>query len=290
MRNKLRRFNWHRLAGNSKLFVLCLLLFSISAFFSFWIAFPADLLQRRLLQEVSQQAGIEMRGSNASMLFPLGMEVDLTIFPKITELNDLELQELQITPVWLSLLSGTPAVNLTGLFAGGGVDVEATNGGLIDMALQNIEVQELQDPDLPYQVKGLLSGEAANVTINGDNKTGGTFSVKLNGAKLLGLDKIGFSAELPLGELRIDGKIGRQRLNLNKIIITGGILELNGGGNILIGKTLAKTRLNLNLNLKPTAATPAGMIDLLNATGIRPTVDGSFLLRISGTLQNPSIR
>jgi hypothetical protein len=61
--------SWQRLAGNRRLFSLCLLLFVVSGVFSVWLFFPVDTLQRRLLQEVSQQTGLDIRGRNATMLF-----------------------------------------------------------------------------------------------------------------------------------------------------------------------------------------------------------------------------
>ncbi len=286
----LKNFSWQRLAGNGRLFVLCLLLFAVSAFFSFWITFPAELLQRRLLQEVSQQTGIELRGDNATMLFPLGMELDLTIFPDIAELNDLELSELQVTPGWGSLISGTPAINLKGNVAGGKIDVEAAKGGWLDMSMSDIAVATLQHPDLPYQVSGLLSGQMSGVNIAENNQAGGEFSFKLKGAQILGLEKVGLPNSMPIGDLHLEGKVGKQRLNLEKISVTGGIMDLSGGGNILIGKTVNQTRLNLNLRFHPTTTTPESLIDLIGITGMRPTVDGSYLLRLGGTVVKPVIR
>jgi len=285
-----KNFSWQRLVGNGRLFVLCLLLFAVSAFFSFWITFPAEILQRRLLQEVSQQAGIELRGDNATMLFPLGMELDLTISPDVAELNNLELSELQITPGWGSLISGTLAVNLKGNIAGGEIDAEATKDGWLDMSMSDIAVATLQHPDLPYQVSGLLSGQMSEVNIAANNEAGGEFSFQLKGAKILGLEKLGLPSTMPIGDLHLEGKVGRQRLNLEKISVTGGIMDVGGGGNILIGKTVNQTRLNLNLRFHPTTTTPKSLIDLIGITGMRPTVDGSYLLRLGGTLLKPIIR
>ncbi|MCK5825647.1 MAG: hypothetical protein KAG93_01330, partial [Desulfuromusa sp.] len=63
-------FSWQRLAGQRRLSLLCLLLFVVSALLSFGAFFPAEIMQQRLVQEVSQQTNLEMRGRNARMLFP----------------------------------------------------------------------------------------------------------------------------------------------------------------------------------------------------------------------------
>ncbi|MCK4501874.1 MAG: type II secretion system protein GspN [Desulfuromonadales bacterium] len=289
-RTIMKNFSWQRGTGNGRLFILCLLLFVVSAFFSFWFAFPADLLQQRLLQKVSQQTGTEMRGHNASMLFPLGLELDLTIFPAIAELNDLQLLGLRVTPGWGNLLSGKVAVNLQGALAGGKIEVDAATDGWIDTSFSDIALAPLQHPDLSYQVRGLLSGQIVDVNIAADNKPGGEFSLQIDGARLVGLEKVGLSADLLIGDLSLEGKVGRQRLNLEKISLLGGVLELSGGGNIMLGETASQTRLNLNIRLHPTATTPESLLDLLSLTGVRPTVDGSYLLRLGGTLLKPIIR
>ncbi|MCD6581106.1 MAG: type II secretion system protein GspN [Desulfuromusa sp.] len=282
--------SWQRLAGNRRLFLFCLLLFVVSAFFSFWIFFPADVLQRRLLQEVSQQTGLEMRGRNAAMLFPLGLKLDLSIYPDVPELADLELTGLQVSPVWRSLFSNHQAVNLTGTLAGGEVDVDAGQSGQINLKLKDVALLVLQQSDLPYRVSGQLTGQLDGENISEDMNGRGNFSLYLRDARVLGLEKIGLPANFSAGVLQLKGKFDRRRLSLEEVVLTGGDLELSGGGNILIGETAEQTRLNLNVRLHPTSTTPDSLRDLLNLTGIRPTVDGSYLLRIGGTLAKPVIR
>jgi hypothetical protein len=90
--------------------------------------------------------------------------------------------------------------------------------------------------------------------------------------------------------LHLEGKLEQRRISLEKLILTGGALELSGGGNILIGKTADQSRLNLNIRLYPTVTTPESLQNLLDLTGIRPMVDGSYLFRIGGTIAKPIIR
>ena len=283
-------FSWQRLAGNRRLFLFCLLLFVVSAFFSFWMFFPADVLQRRLLQEVSQQTGLEMRGRNAAMLFPVGLKLDLSIYPDVSELADLELTGLQVSPVWRSLFSDSQAVNLTGTIAGGTVDVDAGQSGQIDLKFKDIALLTLQQQDVPYRISGQLTGQLAGENISENMNGRGTFSLYLRDARVLGLEQVGLPANFSAGVLQLKGKFDRRRFSLEEVVLTGGDLELSGGGNILIGETSEQTRLNLNVRLHPTSTTPDSLRDLLNMTGIRPTVDGSYLLRVGGTLAKPVIR
>jgi len=282
--------SWQRLAGNRRLFLLCFLLFVISTFFSFWMFFPADVLQRRLIHEVSQQTGLKMQGRNAAMLFPVGLKLDLSIYPPVGEMTDLELTELEVTPLWSRLFSADRGVKLTTNLAGGELDINAGQSGQATFQFKNIAVESLQELDMPYRVSGQLTGLLDGENLS-ENMTGrGDFALRLNATQILGLEKIGLPANFSVGVLRLEGKFDQRRFSLEKVVLTGGVIELSGGGNILVGESPEQTRLNLNVRLHPTVSTPDSLGNLLNITGVRPTADGSYLLRIGGTLAKPVIR
>ncbi|MFK5927671.1 MAG: type II secretion system protein GspN [Desulfuromusa sp.] len=283
-------FSWQKFASYRRLFFLCLLLFVSSAFLSLWLFFPADVLQQRLIQKVSQQTGVEMRGRNAGMLFPMGLELDLSIYPEIPGLNDLELTGLQISPVWRSFFSTDQKVNLVGALAAGEIDVDAGKSGQINLKLRDISLLALQQPDMPYRLGGKLTGQLDGKNVSQEMNGRGSFSFYLSDTRVLGLEKIGLPGNFSAGVLRLKGKFDQRRISLEEVVLTGGDLELSGGGNILIGGTSEQTRLNLNVRLHPTSTTPESLQDLLHMTGIRPTADGSYLLRIGGSLTKPIIR
>ncbi|RLB77498.1 MAG: type II secretion system protein GspN [Deltaproteobacteria bacterium] len=283
-------FNRQRFAGNRRLFLLCLLLFVVSGCFSFWTFFPADVLQRRLLQDVSQQTGLQMEGRNAAMLFPLGLGLDLLISPRVPGLTDLELTELQITPAWSSLFSANKKIRLVATLAGGKIDAAVARSGQFSVEIAAIALDALQQQDLPYRVSGQLTGQLEGENISPEMTGRGHFSFSLKDVRILGLARIGLPADFFAGMLRLEGKLTQRRISLEKAILTGGALELSGGGNILIGETVEQSRLNLNIRLHPTATTPDSLRDLLNLTGVRPTVDGSYLLRVGGTISRPIVR
>ncbi len=283
-------FKQQRFAGNRRLFLLCLLFFVISSFFSFWIFFPADVLQRWLLQEASQQTGLKMEGRNATMLFPPGLGLDLIIYPRVPELTNLEMTDLQITPVWWSLFSKSQKIHFGALLAGGKIDAAATRDGQINLELKGIELGTLQQPDLPYRVSGQLTGQLDGENISQNMQGEGNFSLSVTEIRILGLARIGLPADFFAGRLHLEGQLAQRRVSLERIALSGGALELSGGGNILIGETAGQSRLNLNVRFHPTSTTPDSLQNLLDLTGIRPTVDGSYLLRIGGTMAKPAIR
>ena len=161
-------FSWRRLAGNRRLFFACLLLFSLSALLSFWFFFPAEVLQRRLIQEVSRQTNIRMQGENPAVLLPIGLRMDLSVYPDLPELVDLHVSELEITPLWSSLFSGEPKVRVQGGIAGGRFDVKADRNGNISLETDRLAVEQLLREDLDYRVNGRLTGSvnAQRLSVN----------------------------------------------------------------------------------------------------------------------------
>lgn len=283
------RSSW-RLAGNRRFFLLCFLLFISSCLLSFWLSFPADVLQRRLVREATQQTGLEMQGANAAMLFPFGLRLDLRIYPAQPELAPIELKEMQISPAWLTLLSASPAVDLYGQLANGLFDMRADRVGKVDLNLSNVELASLQKADSPYRLQGELSGKLSGDQLSAAMSGRGEFYFQIPNAVLRGFELFDLPAELALGQLKVAGKFNQRRLSIEKISLNGGVLEVSGGGTLLIGETRERTRLNLNIRLFPTQATPDSLRDLLSLTGVKPTADGSYLLRVGGSLAKPQLR
>lgn len=283
-------FSFQLLAGNRRLFLLCLLLFCISGLLSFGWFFPAEVVQRRLVQTVSKQAGLQMQGSNASMLFPIGLKFDLHIEPQLEELADIKLDGLEITPAWSSLLSGQPAVSLEGLLAQGDIHIMAEQNGLVDLTVQGINVSALQLPGNDYLLSGRLNGHLKSDNVSAGVRGRGDFAAELIDSTIGGLQKVGLPAEFSLGRVNLIGKFNQRRVSIEQIVATEGVLELSGGGTLLVGDTPEKTRLNLNIRLHPRESTPESLRSMIQLTGVRPTADGSYLLRIGGTMAKPFIR
>lgn len=282
--------SFQKLAGNRRLFLLCLLLFCFSAIFSFGWFFPADVVQRRLVQQVVKETGLTIQGYNASMLFPFGIELDLYVEPEIEQLTNIELMGLKVTPSWRSLVTDDPAVYLDGNLAHGVVNVLAGKSGLFELTLQNIDVLSLQNSANDYLVAGALNGQVEAENLTADFNGQGDFMLELEQAQVTGLQKIGLPSELNFGRVQIAGKFNQRRVSFERILAAEGIMELSGGGTLLVGETPDQTRLNLNVRLHPTQGTPESLRSLIKLTGVRPTTDGSYLLRIGGTLAKPVVR
>ncbi len=288
---KLRMPTFRGLGSGLKLFFIGALMFVIGALLSFWWLLPVEPLQQRVLQEISRETGVQMQAQNTALMFPGGLRMDMVIRSQVPELNDFAVDNLRLRPVWTSLVTGSPAVSMKGLLAGGAITSTMTGKGALDTEVRGLDILRLLRADLPYRLGGVLSAQVkADRLLGGARQAEGAFTVDVGEAVALGLDQIGFDPELPLGRIQVTGQFENMRVNLERAVITGGALEVNGSGTIFAGATPAKTRLNLSVRLQPTARTPAGLRDLLSLTGARPDADGSYQFQIGGTLARPVMR
>lgn len=278
-------------SSNFRLFTICLVLFCVSSFFSFWVFFPAEVLQQRLVQEISRETGLRMHGERAAMLMPLGIKFDLTLYPDQPGMTPLAVDDLRLTPLWTSLLSLNQAVQLKGSIAQGDVSARVWRNGNLNLSLHDLSLLDLQEPDLPYRLGGAL-----NLRLIGDEllspgaQGGGRFNADIRDILVLGLERIGLPTDVSMGLLQMNGHFSESRVSIEQLVATGGALELSGGGTLLIGATPEQTRINLNVRLHPTRQTPDNIRDLLMLTGIRPGADGSYTLQIGGTAARPLMR
>lgn len=278
------------LVGNRRLLFFCLLLFCLSSLISFAWFFPADLVQSRLVAEVSKQTGLQMRGHGAQMLFPFGLQLDLYVESRNDELADVELESLKVRPLWGSLFSDNPALTLDGGVSGGHANAIVGNSGLMSLKAENVELLPFLQPTSPYRLEGTLNGALQSDGLMDFASGKGDFSADLDQTAILGLQKIGLPQRLNLGRVQLSGKFSERRLSIEKFVAAQGVLDLSGGGTLLVGDSPEQTRLNLNVRLHPTETTPESLRDLIQLAGGRPTRDGSYLLRIGGTLAKPVAR
>ncbi len=278
------------LVGNRRLFVFCLLLFLLSGALSFWFFFPAEVLQRSLVQKIAHETGLNVVGSDTDILFPAGLELDLQVDSGQSELVPIQLRDLQLTPAWTRLLTGTAAVDMQADLTEGSVEGQAARSGQLQLEFFDVELFGLQQPDIPYRIQGRLNGNLQVADMANALNGQGSFNLQLRESFLHGLSRVGLPDRLACGLLELEGKFNQQRISVEKVLLTEGIIEASGGGTLLIGATPEQTRINLNLRIHPTQSTPDSVLEMLKLTRVKPTADGSYLLRIAGTLARPVLR
>jgi len=272
---------WRQLLLGVAAFVLAILL-------GFLLAFPTAPLKQTMVDAFKPyRASAELESLRLSPLLALQGQ-NLTIRMDNASLPPLEVKRFSLRPVWLSLLSAEPGMTIAAELLEGTLQVVVHKGGRLQ-ARASGQRWVLPLMDGAATVMGTLS-TGRLLRSAGDIKTAER-TLSLDFATLLVQSPLladTANRPLDLGQLTLEASGRGQVFNVTRLESRGGDLTLTGTGSVLIGRTPASSRLSLNLTLRPTATLPGGVKDLL-ALMAPPAGDGSYQLRIGGTLAMPTM-
>lgn len=279
-----RRTPWQRtglfLLGASALFL-------VSFFSGVYLFFPAEALKQRIIQTVAQNSGAEVRIESLALYPLLTFEAEQVNLATQNIPWPLEVEELQISPRWLSLLSKDPGAQIKARLMGGTVTSAWQKSGLISVQAQGLRFDlPLQEP-LALQIVGTLDEADLDSGVRLDTDTQTQLALQLSDVSILGLDLAGDGeTQIGLGQisLRLAGQ-GRS-IQINSLTAQGGDFDVDGEGSVIIGRTAATSRLRLTLLIRPGPDIDPSLNSLLELTG-KPAADGRFPLRITGSLAKP---
>lgn len=252
-----------------------------------WLFFPAQALQLRLEQELSQQLQRPVSVGELSLELPTTLVLDsleTTIIPRLA----ISLKQLKARPIWLQLAQGRLAIKLAGETLGGTIDAELDSSRHIQIFASDLN----WDQPLPQWPKLQLT-----TTIEQLNASGfidpinqmEQLQLQLARLEISGLKQ--FSA--PIDQLNL-GRIELQ-LSQNKRIITieqfssvNGDLNLAGTGTVVLQRNPMRSRIDLKVNLIPNKNLDPTLSSLLPLLGKKEN-DGGYLLHIGGTLEKPQL-
>lgn len=283
----LRRLFRHRLSW----WLLTPLLLLLAALLSYYVAFPRSTLQARLEMELGRAGGMEARLSPPQLLFPPGLvcsRVDL-VFKQALE-RSLPLRQVRVTPLWFSWLGAAPGLRFQALLNGGTLAGTVRRNGQTTLVADQVVVQEALQMNGDPSLQGVLQNSRFSgllpLQLPGDRN----LTLNLDRIRLTGLESYGVpGGSLDLGQLALQAEGQGTTLRIQELSLQGGALEGSGQGTILVGASPATTRLNLTLQLRPGAALDPNLRDLLLLVG-SSAPDGSRRLRLSGSLQQPTLR
>ncbi|MEJ2491174.1 MAG: type II secretion system protein GspN [Desulfuromonadales bacterium] len=272
-------------------FVLaCLVLFLVSALAGFYLFFPGNTLKERIVHEAASRADLTV------MMDSLSLSPILTL--KATGLairhEDLPvpvgIDQLTLAPEWTTLLSGDPGISIDASIMGGTISSVVTRSGAVTAQGADVRLDlPLQEP-FPLRVGGQLSRLDFSGGTRLDTDTASELSVRLTDVEVLGLE--GLNAEgtsLSLGEITLNVEGLGRAMKVNTLTAQDGAFDVSGSGTVLIGRTASSSRLNLSLQVKPTAKADPSLVSLLELSG-QPGDDGAYTLRLSGTPTRPVLQ
>lgn len=275
-------------AINSKIFSV--FMFLVSAIIGFYLFVPTEALKDRLVHEIERQTPVKMKLAELK-IWPLltftGEEIEL-VFSHLPSYS-LRLNSFSVDPWWSSLIRGRPGVNgsLDGL--GGQLEFSANKRGDFTASAEGLHLELPLTNNASLQLVGDLSSALVEGFLPLQSAAKSRIEIELSQLQVRGLDFLAQNSDdLSLGQVRLSavGELGA--LKIVQLEASGGAIEITGAGDLLIAGNLPKSRLNINLVVRPGSGASPGLTDLLALAGPRQA-DGGYRLRLTGTLEKPLI-
>ncbi len=269
---------------------MCVLLL-IAALTVYYRAFPRQTLRDRLQQEMTQAGLVEIRLEPPTLLFPPGLyfpRADLLISE--SPRRELPLRQLRVVPLWLSLAGDRPGLRFRAELHGGTLTGNLRRNGETLVKAKGIPVREVLGAESGPILQGTMSSGHFEGRLPLDLPGERQLELTLEQIQLAGLEAYGVAeGRLDLGRLHLRVEGQGATLNVRELSLQGGALEGRGQGTLLLGPSLAATRLNLTLELRPGDTLDPNLRELLDLLG-SGTADGGRSLRLSGSLRQPALR
>ena len=254
------------------------------------LSFPEEILRQRLQYELERNLPARISINQAGFAFPFGLDAK-NVKVRFLEpgLPELTLDTVNLSPHIGSLI-GRPGASFTASIGPGQLSGSITSNGAFAGEVDTLNFDEaIQGFD---QLR--LSGQLQSVRLNSHLQPAPDKRSEMNlqalGLKISGTRSVGLPVDqVNLGrlDLQIDGT--GNTFTLNQAGLTTGDLLATASGQVIIGRTIATTRLNLEVQLQPAASLAPEISSLLELVG-SPGRDGGRKLSLRGTLARPVVR
>lgn len=285
LKRRLRKFPWLYLASGTGLLFVCFAA-------TFYLAFPQAVLKQRLEYELATRSPYPVRLQRAALRPPLTLSVDGVRVQNLPgPVATLEVQKVRLKPRWLALLTGNPGLDFQAAMQQSRLTGSWQRDGQVTMELRDLPLA----PWLPESLGVNLSGMITLATLQAQlidpqaPPAGSRLRIEGTDLALSGLQKYGLTRDqVRFGTAHIVAGSKNSRIDLEKLTITGGDLDISMSGSILLATPLPRSRLNLTLSLRPGPALEPAAVELLAAVA-KPAADGSLQISITGPAGQPQL-
>jgi type II secretion system protein N len=255
-----------------------------------YLFFPAETLKQRIIQEAEKQPGVELHIEQLTFI-PLlnlsarGLMLGLKGLPQ-----PLPIDELSIAPLWSTLLTDNPGLQLQGHLMNGSITAGVLKSGAISAAASGLRFNlPLQQP-LPLTIKGTLNDADIEAATRLDSGTKTSMLLHLSDVSIHGLELLkADGGSLVLGNLTLETEGQGRSIRVKTMSARGGDFIVNGDGTLLIGRTAASSRIKLELQVSPGPNADPSLASLLELAGAKDG-EGRHLLQLTGTLAKPLLK
>lgn len=255
-----------------------------------FLFFPTTLLRDWLVAEVAAKTPCQLEMKSIRLRFPLGLSARDLVLSGGGLPTPLQVDRLQVTPRWFSLLSDNPGAVIAAELLGGELHGEIHRNGAFSARGQGLVLDLPLGEKLPLTVAGTLRDLAASGDLPIAAGTASKLQLTINELRLNGAKTLGSAQDvLRLGTATLSATGQGNSFRIEELKCSGGDLALEAGGSLLLATPPPQSRLNLTLNLQPAASFDPALKDLLSVFG-KPARDGSLRLRLTGSLAKPSLQ
>ncbi|TYO97555.1 type II secretion system protein N [Geothermobacter ehrlichii] len=272
-------------------FALLILVVVLAGFtIGFLINFPAGSLARRLGALAGEQ-GVAVEMSGTGRLVPLGLRAEKVLL-RPARLNGLvlELDRVELRPDWKELLTGTPAIRITGELWQGKLAAAIAADGRVRLHLDDLRLQQTLPLDLPLAVRGKIAEARfdGRLPLAGDNR--GQLQIVAESLELTGLKQLGAQKDrLALGRFELEAETVGGHIRIGNGRLLGTDLQADISGSLQLAPRPETGRLMLEIRFKAGPGLDPALRPILEMAG-QPGRDGFRRLRLGGTFARPQIR
>ncbi|BCR05990.1 hypothetical protein DESUT3_30590 [Desulfuromonas versatilis] len=256
----------------------------------FYLFFPAGELKNRIEFEVTTRTPARLEMEHLSLRFPPALRAQQVNVTQPGQELKLTLDSLTLKPLWHSLFGSNPGVAFASQLLGGNAWGNLRRDGAVEAQVEELTFSAPLAAGSSLGISGVVSrGSLAGAwPLRPETET--SLALEVNQARLTGLEAIGATTpNLSLGTLTLAGSGRGTALRIDKLENQGGDLQVSGTGTLLLSEPPENSRVNLSLTLNRSPSLDQALVELLDLF-IKPGPDGTYRIRVTGTLGNPRMR
>ncbi len=275
---------WERI----RFYLIGLALMLIAFVAGFYFFFPNEVLRERLEREIVRGAKVDVRIGELSLLFPPGLKAERIRLPlTLPGRTALDIDTASAQPLWLSVLSGNPGAAFQARLLGGEITGRARQNGFLDVQAGQLAFSQPLMEGSALELSGALNEARFTGTLPPAGTNESRLELLLSDLQLKGLESLAATnGTMLLGRLVCKAEGRGNNLRIEQLEMNGGVMQVTGTGSLMLNQPIARSRINLNLTMRPAANFDRTLRDLLGLFA-NAGRDGSYTLRISGTLATP---
>jgi len=273
-----------------KFYLGALALLLVGFIAGFYLFFPTSVLQQRLEAEIAGRTPMDVRIKSVSLLFPPGLQAKGIRLTNSSPATEFTIEQIRLAPLWSTMIGKNPGLTFNSTIMGGQVAGNLRKDGSLAANLQNLTFSTPVGGALPIQLDGRLAKGSFVGALPLQSAAQTSLTLGFEQMRISGLAALGLTDDtLALGTVTLSGSGRGNALKIDRLSASGDNLEVTGDGTVMLAEPLDRSRLNLNLVLRPGQQLDRTLADLLELFG-QAEPNGSFRLRLTGSLRQVTIQ